>query len=244
MKKIILLLLLISSWLFSVVMSPLTQTVDNRKKIHMTFMIGNPSEDPVAVDFSVLRLLDTNNNKEQRENTTQIEVYPSQFVLKGKESKKVRVRYMGKKLPDTEEVYRVIAKELDIDVSDKIFDTPEGKIKAEVKMRFTYEGLLFVKKPNIYPKLAIESFEEMAKSGTNRVLKLHINNSGLASAVPNDKNYNFVVTINKNPYLLTQEDTKGVEFRRVLAGKTNTFIFKNIINLPKGKIESIKIEKK
>jgi len=240
MKKIVILFILLHTWIYAVVMSPLTQTVDSRKKIHMTFMVGNPSKEPVAVDFSVLRLLDTNNNKEKREATDNVQVYPSQFVLKGKENKKVRVRYMGKKLPDIEEVYRVIAKELDIDVSDKIVDAPEGKIKAQVKMRFTYEGLLFVKKPNSYPELTIDSIEELG----NRAIKIVIKNSGKASAVPNAQNYNFIATINNKPYLLTEEDLKGAEFRRVLAGNSNTFILKNITNLPDGKISSIKLERK
>jgi len=240
MKKIVILFILLHTWIYAVVMSPLTQTVDSRKKIHMTFMVGNPSKEPVAVDFSVLRLLDTNNNKEKREATKKVQVYPSQFVLKGKENKKVRVRYMGKKLPDIEEVYRVIAKELDIDVSDKAVDAPEGKIKAQVKMRFTYEGLLFVKKPNSYPELTIDSIEELG----NRAIKIVIKNSGKASAVPNAQNYNFIATVNNKPYLLTEEDLKGAEFRRVLAGNSNTFILKNITNLPDGKISSIKLERK
>ena len=240
MQKIILIFILLNSWIFAVVMSPLTQTVDSRKKIHMTFMVGNPSKEPVAVDFSVLRLLDTNNNKERREPTNNVQVYPSQFVLKAKENKKVRLRYMGKKLPDIEEVYRVIAKELDIDVSDKISDIPEQKIKAQVKMRFTYEGLLFVKKPNSYPKLTVDSIEELS----NRGIKIVIKNVGEASAVPNAQNYNFIATVNKKPYLLTKEDLKGTEFRRVLAGSSNTFTLKNISNLPTGEIESIKLEAK
>jgi P pilus assembly chaperone PapD len=240
MKKIVILFILLHTWIYAVVMSPLTQTVDSRKKIHMTFMIGNPSKEPVAVDFSVLRLLDTNNNKEKREITENVQVYPSQFVLKGKENKKVRVRYMGKKLPDIEEVYRIIAKELDIDVTDKAVDAPEGKIKAQVKMRFTYEGLLFIKKPNSYPKFSINSIEEIA----NRVVKIVIKNSGKASAVPNAQNYNFIATVNNQPYLLTEDDLKGAEFRRVLAGNSNTFILKNITNLPKGTISSIKLEQK
>jgi P pilus assembly chaperone PapD len=240
MKQILILSILLHSWIYAVVMSPLTQTVDSRKKIHMTFMVGNPSKEPVAVDFSVLRLIDTNNNKEQREATTNVQVYPSQFVLKGKENKKIRVRYMGKQLPDIEEVYRVIAKELDIDVTDKSVDAPEGKIKAEIKMRFTYEGLLFVKKPSSHPNLAVESIEILE----NRVVKIVIKNSGESSAVPNGKNYNFIATVNNKPYLLTEDDLKGAEFRRVLAGKNNTFILKNISNLPQGTISSIDLERK
>jgi P pilus assembly chaperone PapD len=238
MKKVIL-FLIFSIYIFAVTLSPLTQTLDSKKKKHLIFTVHNPTKEPVAVNFEILRLLDTDNNKEKREKTDKVTYYPSQFVLGATESKKVRIRYMGSTLPDIEEVYRVIAQELDIDVSDKKDEESISKVKASIKMRFSYAGLLFVHQPNAIENLKVDSFEV----SPNREITIHLNNSGTMSIVPNASHYNYIVKVNGKDYKLLEEDLKGAEFRRVLPNKTNTFYLKNIINLPNGKIESIRIER-
>jgi len=239
MQKFILFFLLLSTSLFSITLSPLTQAVDSKKNKHLIFTVHNPTKEPVAVDFKVLQLIDTDNNQEQRVETDKVTYYPSQFVLGANESKKVRLRYMGSSLPSTEEVYRVIAKELDIDVSDKKEEKSTARVKATVKMRFTYAGLLFVHKADAIAELKLDTFEV----SPSREVTLHISNSGTASVVPNALHYNYLVTIGKKEYKLLDEDLRGAEFRRILPNKTNTFYLKNIVNLPMGKIESIKMEK-
>ena len=239
MKKAVLFFLILSSYLFSVTLSPLTQTLDSKKNKHLIFTVYNPTKEPVAVDFKIVRLLDTDNNKEQREETTKVTFYPAQFVLGATESKKIRVRYMDSSLPKVEEVYRVIAKELDIDVSDTKEEVQVSKVQAQVKMRFTYEGLLFIHKPNAMAVLKLDAFE----ISPNREITIHLTNNGTASIVPNALHYNYLVTVGGKEYKLLDEDLRGAEFRRILPNKTNTFYLKNIVNLPQGKIESLRIEK-
>ena len=238
-QKAILFFLLLSTSLFSITLSPLTQAIESKKSKHLIFTVHNPTKEPVAVDFKVLQLIDTDNNQEQRVETNKVTYYPSQFVLGANKSKKVRLRYMGTTLPEREEVYRVIARELDIDVSDKKEEKSTTRVKATVKMRFTYAGLLFVHKPDAIAELKLDAFEV----SPSREITLHMSNSGSASVVPNALHYNYLVTIRGREYKLLDEDLKGAEFRRVLTGKSNTFYLKNIVNLPSGKIESIKIEK-
>jgi len=243
MIRIILFLSLTFNLLFSITLVPLTKTLSDKKDKNIIFKVTNPTSEPVAVDISVLKVISTDNNKEKREKTDKISYYPSQFVLIPKETKNVRVKYMGSGLPDIEEVYRVIAKELDIDVTDKKEEVSTGVLKAKIKLRFTYEGLLFVHKPTTKPILSI-SFKELQSVGTERAISVTISNSGTSSIVPNQGAYNYLVTIKGKEYLLQDEDMKNAEFRRVLAGKTNTFYLKHIVNLPQGKIDSIRLEKK
>ena len=243
MKKTIILLALSLNFIFAITLVPLTETIDSKKKKNLIFKVSNTSAESVAVDVSVLRVLDTDNNKEQREETKKVSCYPTQFVLSPKESKSIRFKYMGSELPDIEEVYRVVAKELDIDVSDKEEKATTDEIKAQIRMRFSYEGLLLVKQPHTKAKVSIESFKELENSGTERGISLVITNTGNASVVPHDGEYNFLVTVKGKEYLLKNEDMRKAEFRRVLAGKSNTFYLKHIVNLPSGKIESIRLEK-
>ena len=243
MKKTILAIVLVSNFLYSVTLMPMLQTLDHKKKRHMIFSVYNPTKEPVAVNFNIMKLVNNQNNKEQREPTQKLSFYPSQFVLTAQETKKVRVRYMSNSLPDTEEVYRVIAQELNVNVNDQVADIPTNGVKAKVKMRLTYEGLLLVHKADSYNKLAIQSFKEISSNGNTRVIELTISNSGNASDVPNLYSYNFIVTINNKEYKLTEDDVKHAEFRRILAEQSNTFRLPNV-KLPIGKIESIRLEKK
>ena len=239
MKKLFL-FLITSNLLLAINLVPMTETLMSQKRKNIIFKVSNPTDEPVAVNFSVFKVTDNQNQKEKRESTNSVQAYPTQFVLSPKETKSVRVRYMDKKLPELEEIYRIIAQELDIDVGDKKEEDTNGKVKAQIKMRFSYEGLLFVKNEKAEVNLVIESIEQK-----NNGLDISITNKGTASAIPLIKQYNFFVTLkNGKEYKLTPEDLKGAEFRRVLAGKTNTFHLKNIKSVPVEKIISMRLEKK
>lgn len=237
MKKT-LLLLLASKLLFAINLAPMTETLDSKSKKNIVFKVSNPSKEPVAVQFAVLKVLDTN-GIEKRVETQTVEAYPTQFVLAPKESKSVRVRYMGASLPKQEEVYRIIAKELDIDVNDKKVEDTQGKVKAQIKMRFSYEGLLFVHQADAQAQLKVENFQQTPKGVT-----LSVSNIGTSSALPNLSNYNYFANVKGKEYLLTKKDLKDVEFKRVLAGKVNTFNLTHITTIPLKKIESLRLEKK
>lgn len=239
MKKIYVLLFLLSSIMYGVTLFPMSAEITSKRERNILFTVSNPTKEPVAVEFSVLRLLDTNNNKEKRVKTTDVAYYPSQFVLAAGKSRNVRVRYLKSSLPKIEEVYRVIAKELDIDVTDKKPSVPKNRIKASVKFRFTYEGLLFVNNGKVYPKLEIVSFKKSANG-----IEIVVENKGTKSEVLSPEDYNFIVTINSKDYLLTKKDLKKAEFRRTLPGKSNRYILRYIRSVPYKKISSIRIEPK
>lgn len=244
MKKIIILFFSVKL-LLGVTLVPLYQTVDDKKSARMTYTITNPSQEPIAVDFSIFQVIDTFGKKEKRIKSSAIVAHPTQLVLKSGESKTVRVRYMNKHLPEVEEVYRVIAKELDIDMSDQVKEAPKGKIQAELKMRYSYEGLLFVKQPQAQPKLDITSFNELPASTKNhRNIEVVITNSGTASALPNIKQYDYIFTIGKQEYTLVLDDIKETYFKRILPGKSYTLTLRNISSLPKGKIETVRLQLK
>ena len=238
--KFVILIVLVSHYLFSINMTPLYATIESKKARNTIFKVSNPTAEPVAVTFSVLKVVSTDNNEEIKEATSTVQAYPTQFVLSPNESKSVRVRYMGKHLPLEEEVYRIIAEELDIEVNDEKEKNNEGKVTAKIKTRFSYQGLLFLHRANSKEKLIIKNIEKEAQD-----IKITIENIGQLSVLPIDGLYNYFATLKDGKeYPLSPEDLKGAEFRRVLAGKTNTFHLKNIKSVPVHQIESMRLEKK
>lgn len=222
-------------------MTPMYSTMDSRKNLQTMFTIKNPTDKPVAVDFSVLQLIDTDNNKEQRIKSSKVAFYPSQFVLDSNSTKNVRVRYMKKTLPEQEEVYRVIAQELNVDVEDRdVENTKDEGIQAKIKMRYSYEALLFVKNRKVTAQLKIASFNVPSAND----ITITIENMGGASTIFNTTEYNLIVSINNKDYILKNDDLKNAEFRRILAQKSNTYHLQYVKSLPSGTISSIRIEKK
>jgi len=239
--RIIFLTALLINVIFAISLTPMYHTIDNRKQLKTFFTVKNPTNKPVAVKFSILQLVDTDNNKEKRIPAPNINYYPSQFVLDANSSKNVRVSYLKRTLPKVEEVYRVLADELNVDVEDrKVETTTDGKIKAEIKMRFSYAGLLFVKDSSAKANLKVQNF----KSLPNGNVEITIFNSGTASALFNTTQYNLKATVNGKDYILNNDDLKNAEFRRILPNKSNRYILKNIKSLPTGKISSMRIETK
>ena len=239
--KLIFFTIFFTNYIFAISLTPLYHTMDDRRELKTMFTVENPTDKPVAVKFSVKRLVDTDNNKEQRDDAPNINFDPPQFVLDAKSSRSVRVNYLKRTLPQIEEVYRVLADELNVNVEDREPSKVEkGKIKAEIKMRFSYAGLLFVKDKNAKANLAIQSFRRL-KDGTTEIT---IVNSGTASALFNTTQYSLKATVNKKEYLLSDADLKSAEFRRILPNKSNRYILKHIQSLPQGTISSIKIETK
>jgi len=237
MKKLFL-LLITSHILFGITLVPMTETLETKKKKNIVFKVSNPTSEPVAVDFSIMKVTDTT-NKELREETSLVQAYPTQFVLSPKETKSVRVRYMSNELPAKEEVYRVIAKELDIEVTDKKEENIKGKVGVNIKMRFSYEGLLFIHQKDAKSSIKIEHIQK-----DNRGIQLTLANSGNVSDLPSNINYDYFVTIQGQEYQLQKEDFKNTSFRRVLAGKSKILSLQNITTLPIEKIESMRVEKK
>lgn len=234
------LLIFISNFLFAIDLVPLTQTVKSKRDKNILFQVSNTTSDPVAVDFSLLKVVGIKNNKEQRVDTSEVQAYPTQFILNPKETKSVRVRYMNKKLPQYEEIYRVMVKELDIDVSDKSENRNITTVHAQLKVRYSYEGLIFVHQENATANIFVESIKR-----TMNGIELTLKNSGNMSAIPYPNIYNYIAILaGGKEQTLLKKDLKGVDLRRVLTGKNRTFFLKNITSLPIAKIESMKIIKK
>ena len=239
--RIIFLTIFLLNTVFAITLTPLYDTMDDRRKLKTMFTVKNPSDKPVAVKFAVLRLVDTDNNKEERVASANVNYSPAQFVLDANSSKNVRVSYLKRTLPKVEEVYRVLAEELNVNVEDKEpSKVNNGKIKAEIQMRFSYAGLLFVKDSSAKANIQIESFKNLSDGS----IEIVIANSGTASALFNTAQYNLKATVKGKEYILNEADLKSAEFRRILPYKSNRYTLKHIQSLPQGIISSIKIEKK
>ncbi len=197
--KYAILVLLLAQTLFSVQLTPITQRIDSAKSRNLTFTIKNIDKDMAAAECKILKVVGHDKNGvEIREETDDVVVYPSQFVLQENESKGVRVNYTKSALPQKESVYRVLATQLALNLKEESKGT---KVKGAMKFIFSYEGLLFVgakeEKANINSSL--ENISENSFS-----IKIH--NSGKASHFIHINHFDFIIDTQNGPVKLDEND--------------------------------------
>lgn len=220
---------------YGVTLEPIYSTIDSKRSKNITYSLSNPTKDPIAVQIFVFQLVDTTHKKEYRIKTDKVSFYPTQVIINPLEEKKLRIRYNVSSLPDKEEVYRIIAKEIDVDVSDKIH-TKTNKIKMHIKMRFSYEGLLFVHRKDAQAVLSTKLVKH-----TKHGLVFSVHNSGTKSIFPSTRTCDFVVNKIRK---LNKKDLKKSMFKRILPGQTQQFSIKHIRSIAAKKIQTIDLKVK
>lgn len=198
MKYVIIGMLLAQS-LFSVQLAPITQRIDSPKGRNITFVVKNTDKDMAAAECSILKVVGHDKNGvEIRKETDDVVIYPSQFVLQVKENKGVRVNYTKAALPKKEEVYRVLATQLSLNLKE---EAKGSDVKGAMKFVFSYEGLLFV---GAEEKTAIISSEIVDATKDSFSIKMH--NDGIASHFVHVKHFDFKIKTENETIKLDEKD--------------------------------------
>ena len=233
MKYTIVLFIVFPLYLGGVILTPLVEHINDIKQSRLVFTVSNPQKEPVACEFTILRLKGVTPTSEEREETDDFIFFPSQFILKAGEKKIVRVRYMKNQILDSESIYRIIAKELDVNLG---FDTNT----TGLKFRFSYEGLIFVAPKGLKPNLKIVSYSKKDDG-----LEIVVENIGNKSDVLCSEFSNLYFKIDSKEYKLSKKECIKANFRRVFPSAKHTYILKNFTTIPieGNKIESLEIRK-
>lgn len=142
---------------------------------------------------------------------------------KGRDSKKFRVYYTGKTDLSKEEAYRIIVKQVPVDLN--------RKEKSQNKMRFLakFVGALYVTPKKAQPELKVEN---VRKSG-NRVY-FDVKNTGNRRDFIEGLKINFQgLDKNGKQYKTTfqKKDLKNIYHHTILAGRTRKFFFDIPVNI-------------
>ncbi len=235
MKYLITGLFLIQS-LLAVQLSPMTNEINTIKKRNVTYIVKNSDADMAAAECKILKVVGhEKSGKEIREETDEVVLYPTQFVLQPKETKGIRVNYTKSVLPKKEQVYRVLANQLALNLKEK----PKGtKVKAGMKFIFSYEGLLFVGgegEPQVHANIAGDQKDR---------LMVTIHNSGGKSSFVHPEHYIFTAVTDKGPVHLSKEALAKFSGVRLLPDESFTFTVDKIFALKDRVVRSITVQKR
>lgn len=182
--------------------------------------------------------------KEIREETDDLISSIEQIVLdvagtKGAK-KKVRVQYIGGEFPEKERIFRVIAKELNINMNKESGEKRQN-LNAQIKIRFSFEGLIIIKRKDWKPELIITDIKQESNS-----LDFQVYNKGKSSDFLRFDGSNdlFAITTNNKRIKLKKDSFKQHSFKRILPNKNVKFSLNFSNNEKIKEIEIIKKEKK
>jgi fimbrial chaperone protein len=182
-----------------------------------TFRLENETEKPIAVQVSMVhRQVDIDGKETLPEADDDFVVFPPQLVLLPRESRSVRVQWIGTPKPDRELPYRIVAEQLPVELEP---GTGGGRVRLLVR----YEGAVYVVPPNVAPKPEVKSVESVKRPDGSPGMAVSVQNSGSGHALLNNLRLTLTGTDGKAVQLETAQ-LEGMAGENVLAGATRKFV--------------------
>ncbi len=179
-----------------------------------TYSAENPGDRRIAIQLSVHARVVDEEGAEQLPATTDFTIFPQQLILKPKESRVVRITYVGPKKVGREVAYRVVAEQMPVDLKEK--DIQSG---ARLKFLIKYQTSVYVRPDGAKPQLKVESVRAIEKTGKDRELELMIVNDGMAHKMLAGATLRLTAEpAGGAPKTLSGTSTKPLETINILAG--------------------------
>lgn len=208
-----------------------------------SYTVSNTGENKIPVQVSIVAREPDESGKEVYAETEAVSdmfrIFPAQLVLNPKETRTVRVTYVGTPKLKNEMAFRVIAEELPVDMSDpkKVYK----KAVANVTIAVKYVGSLYVTPPGAKPNLQLEVTPVANKpevKDAKQELKLTITNSGTAHEVVRKPALTLESGVDKSVVVLTASDLTSMTNLNILAGKKRVFTLQWPAKLPVGPVKA------
>jgi fimbrial chaperone protein len=183
-----------------------------KDRVH-EFRVTNEGNDPIAVELKILkRKMDVKGEDVLDENEDDaFVIFPTQTIVMGGNSKKIRVEWLGGPDIDVEQPYRIIAEQVPVDLEKR--SANQG---AMVQVMLKYVGSVYVRPDGLKSQIVIHGARVETLDG-KRVLTLEMENVGARH------------TLIKDPVLklggveLAKEDLAGFSDSNILARTNRTY---------------------
>lgn len=205
--------------------TPISQefTLEGKYSSHVFTLTNDSLTEKIAVLVTVKkRVMDRNGAETLEDCPGDFAVFPSRNILEPGAVKRIRIKWTGGILTDTEASYRVIAEQLPVEFQE------EEKRQEGGGIRFTYryEGSLYVMPDGVEPQIELTGIEQIQnEEGEAALLKLTFSNTGGRHAILG----NLAITLisryeNFEPLLLEGERLKGAAGENILARSERDFL--------------------
>ncbi len=220
-----------------------------------TFNVSNSGDNKIPIQVTIVaRDPDETGKEVYAENediSDMFRIFPAQMVLNPKETRAIRVSYVGTPKLKSELAFRIIAEELPVDVTDpkKVYK----KAVANVSIAIKYVGSLYVTPPGAKSEMLLEAQpvdQEVPVTGgktagkgkvttvTEKVLVLTVTNKGSTHEIIRKPILKLQSLADKSEIVLQGAELPTLANLNILAGKTRKFILTWPKTLPVGPLKA------
>lgn len=186
------------------------------------FNCVNPGDTKVPVQITIVPREPDEDGKEDYKESDKVDemfrIFPAQIILNPRETRTVRVSYVGDAKITTQLAFRIIAEELPVDLDDpnKVYTKAVAKIGISTR----YIGSLYVTPAGAKPDVKVEARQsETAVSD----LLLNVNNKGTANLVLRKPVLKIRSLVNGKEIELSGDTVKDLVNQNILAGRVRRF---------------------
>lgn len=145
--------------------SPITLSLTTTGKTnHAIAQVVNRESFPVPIMIRVTERKQLENGEEERPETSELAVFPSQFLLDSKETKSIKISWQGGETLPAEKAYRIIVEEVPVEFSAKSAD------RGAVRILINYVGSIYVNSDKTSGELVLESVNGLEDKKTISLL--------------------------------------------------------------------------
>lgn len=167
------LLLLVTAAAAAFQLQPMSASIDPRASGTVTFEVRNTTAAPIAVQMrATTRTIQRDGTELNEDASDQIQLFPSQLIVRPGQVQTVRARWLGDRALDAERPFRIIAEQVPIN-----FGGPDEQTGG-VRMMLRYRATLYVTPPTAERDVVVNNLVVDADSIT-----FEIENRGTAHAL-------------------------------------------------------------
>jgi fimbrial chaperone protein len=203
-----------------------------------SYTVTNTGENKIPVQVTIVAREPDPDGKEVYKETDAVSdmfrIFPGQIVLNPKETRTLRVSYIGTPKIKGEMAFRIIAEELPVDMSDpnKVYK----KAVAKVTLATKYIGSLYVSPSGAKSEMLVEAQPDDAKKAKN--LLLTVTNKGTAHQLVRKPTLKLQSLVDGSEVLLTNADAEKLANLNVLPGKLRKFTLPWPSKIPAGPVKA------
>lgn len=199
--------------------SPITMALETTGKTnHAIAQVINRENFAIPITIRITNRKLLENGEEERSDSEDIAVFPTQFLLAPKESRAIKIIWQGEETLQAEKAYRIIVEEVPVEFSSKTANA------GAVRILINYVGSIYVNSSKTESNLVLDN----VTSEEGKFLSFLFNNKGSSHVIIKSPNIELIA---KKP--------GGKSAKKIILDKTilNSAEGKNVLALSKLKVK-------
>lgn len=201
------------------------------KGARQVFRVENPSEEPIAIEFSISARDMTPDGKDVLSDAEDdFVLYPAQAIVMPGKSQAIRIQWIGDPKPEKELAYRLIVEQLPVSFDEGPSDG--GQLKLLVR----FIASIYIVPNAARSNVGVESATAQVDESGAPLLRLDLANTGNAHQLLRDPS--LTLTVGSTSIHLGPEQLPMLASQNILAGHAREFVLPWPADLPAGTVEA------